>query len=101
MVKILMIDFGDEDLMSASDSFDQRPCVASLCLEVSRFGDMKFESADSDIQRDFHSQPLFWGALSLKLPLDLDHLVGLDDVAFLDVVVPLEADTALKALPNL
>lgn len=57
-----MVDFGNEYLVAVSYPFDQRPRVASLGLEVSRLRNMKLESADSDIQRDIHTQPLSQGA---------------------------------------
>jgi len=57
LVEILMVDLGHEDLVAASDPFNQRPGVAPLGLEVSRFWDMKLESPDSDIERDIHNKP--------------------------------------------
>src|SRR5262249_16224984 len=52
----------------------------------------------SEVERSGSSRS---GRLVERGPLDLAHLVGLEDVAFLHVVVALEVDAALEALGDL
>jgi hypothetical protein len=100
LVKILMIGLDHQNLVAIPDLFHETADRGPLGFETACLGDVQLQVRNADV--GFSAQfPIGLLPSPLQLRRDLHHLVGLDDVAFFDVVIAGEADAALESLSYL
>lgn len=98
-----MVGFNDQDLVSRPDLFHQTPNRRALSFETARLWYMQLQMGYANINLTAH--PLIPVPRGYRRGLEFrryfDEPEGLDDVAFLDVVIPLETDATVEPLADL